>query len=131
MTESRITFCNTVTGAIAGTASLTPGSLAPLPTDCISVEGTYAPEDYYYDTNDPQIKPRADVTLTWDKTTVAASETATLSGLPIPCNVYVQTIGDVYVDDGSLEVMFTDPGTYEIRFNELTYKRQNFEIEVT
>lgn len=129
---SKITFCNTVTGRVIGNAILSPGTLAGSPANCIQVEGAYLPSDYYYDTSDSQIKPRTDVTLTWDKTTVAASETATLSGLPIPCNVYVETIDDdVYVDDGTLEVTFTDPGFYKVEFNEVVYKRQDFEIEVT
>lgn len=131
MTQSKVTFCNTVTGRIVGIASYSSGASADIPTDCISVDGTYPHDEYYYDINDSQIKPKEEVTLTWDTTTVAASETATLSGLPIPCTVYVETANEIYVDDGTLEVTFTDPGRYKVIFDELAYKQQSFEIEVT
>lgn len=70
------------------------------------------------------------LSATWDKTEINANgEESVLSGLPIPCIVYVDST-PVTVDDGSLEFSSVTPGVYVITVDEVAYNREKWEITV-
>ena len=76
-----------------------------------------APYPVRHDTHwfDGEFKELMPVEAVWDKMVLDADgvDTATLSGLPVPCQVMVD--GVVYdVDDGSLELTVTSPGDFYV-----------------
>jgi hypothetical protein len=77
---------------------------------------------------DGQVGVRAALTATWNAETVSADGSEiVLSGLPIPCTVFVDG-GAVIVEDGSLEFSADAPGEYNFRVNEVEYLEQEWTI---
>jgi hypothetical protein len=64
------------------------------------------------------VTPKQEMSAAADKTTIAADgvEVATITGLPIPCNVTVAGLisGQVTVLDGTLELTFDHPGDFQV-----------------
>lgn len=67
-------------------------------------------------------RQKAAITATWDADTVTADGTSeiVLSGLPVPCTVYIDG-NAVSVDDGSLEFSTDSIGYYKISIDEQAY----------
>lgn len=82
------------------------------------------------DMNTHELTARTPLSATLDKATVTADgiDEAVLSGLPIPCTVYIDGVPEV-INDGSAEFSFTDPGTYIVMVNEPAYLQQFWQIE--
>tara|TARA_A100001037_G_C14860273_1_gene504867 strand:- start:177 stop:575 length:399 start_codon:yes stop_codon:yes gene_type:complete len=78
---------------------------------------------------DGEVADRTELNATWDAETVAADGTAeiVLSGLPVPCTVYVDG-NAVAVDDGSLEFSADVPGEYKVRVDEAAYLEQEWTV---
>jgi hypothetical protein len=69
-----------------------------------------------------------ELSAVWDTQIITGSEEATLSGLPIPCTVYVDDT-PVVVDDGTFEFS-ASLGDYTVVVDEVAYLRQEWIIDV-
>lgn len=69
------------------------------------------------------------LTVSWDKTSITADglDIAILSGLPIPCTVFIDDIENE-VSDGTLEFTADAVGEYQIRIDEVEYLPQEWTI---
>lgn len=74
------------------------------------------------------IAARVALGATWDTQQITGNEEATLSGLPIPCTVYVDET-PVVVLDGTFEFSAASPGDYRVSVNQLGYLRQEWIID--
>jgi hypothetical protein len=77
---------------------------------------------------DGEVGMRAALTATWNAETVPADGSEiVLSGLPVPCTVYIDEEA-VLVDDGSLEFSAGVPGEYNVRVNEAAFLEKEWLI---
>ena len=75
-----------------------------------------------------EVVAREELTATWNAETVTADGSEiVLSGLPIPCTVYVDGEA-VIVDDGSLEFSADTAGEYNVRVDEAAYLEKEWLI---
>jgi hypothetical protein len=61
---------------------------------------------------------------------ITLGQTVTLAPPPIPCTVRVDGLGDVAVDDGSLEVTPESIGSYRLVVDEVAYLRESYFFDV-
>jgi hypothetical protein len=72
---------------------------------------------------------RVPLAATWNTMTIVGPiEEAVLSGLPIPCTVYVDN-ESVLVEDGSFEFTAATPGDYVVRVDEVGFLTQEWIID--
>tara|TARA_R110002072_G_scaffold302699_2_gene487453 strand:+ start:19583 stop:19981 length:399 start_codon:yes stop_codon:yes gene_type:complete len=85
--------------------------------------------DDYVDINTLEIKPRTELLADFDTLSIAADGVteAVLSGLPIPCTVYVD-FTPYLVNDGDFEFSVTNVGPYKIVVDEAAYLRKEWVI---
>lgn len=76
----------------------------------------------YVDLVTEQAVDKADLGAVWDKSALTANgiDVATLSGLPIPCTVYLDDAPHIVVD-GTFEFSANDVGEYKIRVDEVQF----------
>jgi len=73
--------------------------------------------------------PRPEITAVIDKTEIQAndSDTATISGLPIPCTATLDGV-DTIITDGVILFKIDFPGTYQIIITSFPYIPKTFEV---
>lgn len=94
-----------------------------------SFEGDHTQEENYIDIAGPIVASRLPLVASWDKDTITAGgvDEAVLSGLPAPCDVYVD--GVVYnVLDGSLELTALSSGIFHVIVDEVEFLREEWFI---
>lgn len=119
-----------VTGALFGNVTTTD-QLIEQSTHSF-IEGTYDTINEYYDINEQTVKPRVELTGTsMNGTTFNQGDTVIISGLPIPCTLTVRGLGEVEVDDGSLEIDTSDAvGQFAVILKQMPYLTKKFLYEV-
>jgi hypothetical protein len=90
-------------------------------TDNVTSEGNYV--------LDGVLELRATSGASWDSTEVLADGAAeiVLSGLPIPCTVYVDDT-PIIVDDSTFEFSADAVGTYQIRLDEIDFSPETWTV---
>jgi len=84
---------------------------------------------WYYENE--QRLPRLEAPISIDKTSIIADgiDTAILTGLPNPTKIVVgDNLFTVIVEDGSLELTFDLPGTYQIHVDPFPFQYQEVQI---
>ena len=113
-------------GRIEGICSA-PESALPLYGDrVLECEPGIAGQTHYVSAE--EFVERAPLGATWDRLTITGAETATLSGLPVPCTVHVD-LDAVEVLDGVFEFSAGTPGDYRIRVDEVAYQWQEWIVD--
>lgn len=74
---------------------------------------------------------KININAVWDKINIISNgEEATLSGLPIPCTVYIDYKNSIKVMDGIFEFSASTPGYYHIKIDEPGYLLKEWIIDV-
>ena len=86
-------------------------------------------DDLTHYVSDGVIAERTAMSASWDSTTVTADGTSeiVLSGLPEPCEVYIDG-NAVSVNDGSLEFSTGSPGDYTVRVDEVAFLEEEWTV---
>ncbi len=94
------------------------------------IESAGRPFSHYVTSSSPRaVLERSPLNATWDKVAIDADgiDTATLSGLPVPCDVSLD--GEVHtISDGTFELSVTSPGTYIVIVSEVEFLEQQWSI---
>ena len=93
------------------------------------LEGIHSSE-YYLSPATGALEPRQPIPGGFDTLAITLGETATLSGLPVPCTVIVDGV-KVPVDDGVLAVTPSTIGTYRVIVDEAEYLWTMWEVTVS
>lgn len=123
-TNGRILF----TGSVGKNTNLDDMKLDPSHGYIV---GQHAEGDtHWYNAANGQVEQRVSSVASWDKLAITADgiDEATLSGLPVPCTVFVDG-AEILVEDGSFEFSADDQGEYKIWIDEVGYLRQEWMID--
>jgi hypothetical protein len=93
-----------------------------------SIEGEWSPDVYYVPGG--TVLQRQPLPATMNTTTITLGQSATLSGLPVPCTVEVDGVM-VPVADGTLVLAPTTVGSYRVSIDEVAYQRMAWTLEVS
>lgn len=118
------------TGTCASDEELAAVVYDPGTEQLLETEELFSTFGHWFDGESFQI--RQHLTAAWDKQVIDADgvDTATLSGLPIPCQVSVD--GVVYdVDDGGFEFAATSPGDFHVMVDEVQYITERWMIDAS
>jgi hypothetical protein len=126
------TIYNTTTGEITGSLSC-PEHLYDMQVPLLEPESSMLRDGGYPDKNTHYVSgntilSRQTITATINSLTIIAdSETGTISGLPIPCTITIDS--DTYtVTDGVFEFTVDTPGTYIIKAECFPYQPKSWEV---
>jgi hypothetical protein len=99
-------------------------SVLNTPVGCAIYDGEVDSEVFYILDGTPTERPAISLTVSATELDISASETATISGLPIPCDVSFSgpiTLDPATVTDGELEFSADIPGGYTLTFSAFPY----------
>lgn len=114
-------------GRITAICSCSQSDLAQQP-DAIQIPAAGVTEETHYVSGGAVVARQA-LVATFDKLAILDDgvDEAVLSGLPMPCTVYVDGVANV-IADGSMEFSATSPGEYVIRVDEVAFAPQEWRI---
>lgn len=100
----------------------------PVTQELIEVDRQYSCNHHWFD--GVTFQERVLLAAGWDTQTIDADgvDTATLTGLPVPCQVHVDGV-PYDVDDGSFEFTAVAPGDYHIWVDHPEYLTQGWIID--
>ena len=116
------------TGRIISTGSAPAQYVAKQGELTLTCDPSVLDTTHYVNQGTPACLKRQPLAATWDTQFTTGDDEAVLSGLPIPCTVYVDE-EPVEVLDGTFEFSAGSPGDYTIRVNEVTYLCQEWIID--
>jgi hypothetical protein len=94
------------------------------------LDGRYSTDTEYLDIDTDVVEQQQALGATLSSDSITMGQSVTLAPLPIPCTVRVDGLGDVAVDDGSLEVTPESIGSYRLVVDEVAYLRESYFFEV-